>query len=554
MTWTLNELKKTAEKVYTPGEPGVPGDPGSPAIPGYSYSVTVDVGGSGTEISALAPLYEQYYLIPGEGEAGFRGYQYFGGRKAYASGILVDEADPETILYIYQYESNQVTTIINVPAQPAVPATPGTPSTPGQVATDYNFGWNAGAVGPYVGNFEAVRWKFSPSSVGAAVGLTQVSTYQGQTYLEMRLGVLAMSGSFSIIANGQSVTTLAPFNELTKFSIAYYEDENELSVVVNGAELYRVFSDGQVVADSSLYSGYDVILDAEIVEAGEISVNTNIGAWSESAANAEPTITRAFGPGTHNGLLGASSKSNALVDAVKVNGTIMAWAAANSTSYAEAVPAITRAFGPETWLGALGAESKSNAAGTDGGTGFSENYGSADLSFRPMIGAGAVPGVQVAWVGDYAGDSISMAPMDAWSENGDIIPITAIGAAVMVSMSGGGTGLTGETTISSSGPMRPLLALGSENEYAQGVLSMLPAFMYGSDGSRATSSAVLTFRLSLYAVALERDQTGGIMRVKNVFTAEGYGGGQMKAKARLAIEATGEGEGIGQMIGVIGYV
>lgn len=663
VAWTLNELKKTVEQTFIPGSPGVPGNPGQLATPGYTYTTSVTVSG-GQEISATPPLYEQVYEL-GEGSSvSSRGYQFFGGRKALLSGVLINGA---SLLYIYTYESTTVTTRIVVPAQPAIPPTPAIPSTPAQVAIDYRLGWNSGAVGPTVLVGDAISWRFFEGSVGAAVGVTKASVLQGQTYREMSLGLIAMSGTYSVVVRGVSVTLPAAFNEEYSFSIAR-TSENLVAAVVNGAVVYELPILGDLIADSSLYSGHDLILDAQYLvgEAGSLTANATLAASSASSAAAIATVTPSFGPGTARGIAGASTNSGMVIGSVRVNGTVITWCSANTISGAEAAAFITRTFGAGTALGLTSAKTKSDAdvalpagsgggtiengtgnnngnpaeiflsgvftagstvtvtyttdgggtstvvytvlvdstaeqvanelaalldaqaditaesigggaititpsggsttvtideldiyiyidSGSGGGFGISTNGGSADLAFRPIIAAGAAPDVYVSWTGDYAGDSVKLLPMDVESENGDIIPSTAIGAAIMVPMTSTGQCLVGETTVSSMGYMYQMLALGSENEYAEAVLSLLPAYLYASTGETALGSAYLVARFSIYAVGLERDQSGAIMRARNLFGVDGYGGGQIKIKASFTLEAEGSGEGVGRMVGVIGY-
>ena len=579
MTWTLNQLEKTVEQEFIPGQPGVPGDPGSPAVPGYSYTVT-ETSGGGQEITSLEPLYEQYVDLGAEGGLGYRAYRIFSGRKALLSGVLSDgEGDP---LYIYTYETTTVTTTITVPAQPGVPPTPGIPPTPGKLETDFQLGWDAGALGPELYPGKYVTWRFSPGSVGAAVGVTLSSTPQGQTYREMKLAVLGMSGTFTVAVDGVSVTDPLPFTEDQAFQIIrpfpdFYPGDDEATdrvmVVVNGSIVASValdplFSDEEtdgfeldnslqtIRVDSSLYSGYDIILDAQSAELAEADfpINVNLGSASQSGAVAVPTVVVAIGPGTVHGEVGASSKSAAVVSHVLAGGSVLTWGAASSLSAGAAVPVAVPTFGPDTARGIAGATSPSAGRTAPLGSPYlSSASGGADLALQPIIGAGGAPGVAVGWTGDYPGAAAAMATLEVHSDNSDIIPYTAIGTAIMVPATMDGYGLTGETSVDSLGTMSFLLGLGSEGDYAQAELAMLPAFAYASEGEVAAGVAELSFQFTLYAVGLERDQNGGRMLSRNEFRVAAQGGGQASTRARLALEASGSGEGVGQMVGVIGY-
>lgn len=784
MSWTLNQLEKTVEKTYIPGTPGVPGVPGRPATPAYTYTVTETVGG-GEKISNLEPIWEQYIDL-GEGTGiGSRGYRIFDGRRATFSGVIGgQEGIPP--LYVYIYDSTTVTRTITVPAVPAVPPIPGTPVTPGQIEVDFLLGWDAGAVGPILSRYDAVRWRFHPGSVGAAVGVTRSSMTQGQTYREMRLAVLAMSGTYSVVVNGASVTSPRAFSEDQLFYIAQVDGEGggegggsgNVAVVVNGAVVHEVpVNNSDLIIDSSLYSGYDLILDAEYLEDGtsEMLINAYLGASSPSAASASPVVVPTFGPGTHRGQVGASSKSKAIAGSALVNGTVVTWGSASSVSASASAPTggviVTPTFGPGTHRGQVSSSTKSiadverapsvgdvviddptgdnsgdsaeirltgnfpagstitvtyttdgggtstvvytvptdstaeqaanglavvldgrsditvvstgggvitvtpsggsttvtidevvvvtypgngdgiiddptgttvdpaniqltgnfpagstitviyttNGSGTStvvytvltdltaeqaanvlavilnaqldivavstggghitvspegasttvtidevivsvypgsgvgGGTGIMNASGSADLAMEPVIGAGSAPDVYVAWTGYFAGASIPMAPLEVSSENADIIPYTALGALVMVPVTVDSYGLTGENSVSSLGTLHFLIAKGSEGEYSDAELAMLPAYSYGSTGEIELAIAELSFRFVLYAAGLERDQNGAILVARNRFDVAGFGGGQIRAAATLALEASGSGEGVGEMVGVIGY-
>lgn len=146
-----------------------------------------------------------------------------------------------------------------------------------------------------------------------------------------------------------------------------------------------------------------------------------------------------------------------------------------------------------------------------------------------------------------------MAPLVVISNNSDIIPYTAIGTAIMVPATMDGYGPTGETSVDSLGTMSFLLGLGSEGDYAQAELAMLPAYGYAAEGDSIAGFAEMSFQFTLYAAGLERDQNGGMMRYSNGFTVAGQAGGQVRMRALLALQASGSGEGIGEMVGVIGY-
>lgn len=556
MTWLLNALTKPGDTTVIPGTPGTPGNPGSPEVPGYWV-----VGSTEQE-------WKWSDLEPNVIDDDFSAHRYFDGRKFAATSFI----DGDPLIYVYHWTGEAVS--IWVPPVPAVPPTEGVPATEHQIIEDYRLGWDGGATGPAaLTEGDAIKWRFHSGNVGAVVGVTKTTARQDQGYLGMVLAVMSTSGQYSIWENGAQVVNPRAHTSDSMFSITR-STGGQIILVVDGAIMRTVEYAGDVVPDSSIYSAGDEIWDAKAVSSNagvpegeegstpsDIVVNAGFSALSISDAGFAPTagqviagpiVTPTFGPGTARGVIAGSTISDAVAGSVLVNGTLfVGMIAASTISYGEATPYIIPTLGAGTDLGSI-ASSTLSAGAVD----YTERLGTADLSFRPLLGTGSVDGVYRAFVGDYAGDALSLEPLEVESNNGMFTPGFGIADCVMVPMTNSGTGVGGEVVISSLGSMAPMEAGAGDTVYAGGDCTTAPLTVYASDAALAEVGYAILFvssAFSIRAFGREAGLNSATLRSRDAFSVIGSGGAQIKGQATFAIEAEGTGANIGELRAVVGY-
>ncbi|MAC32202.1 MAG: hypothetical protein CME38_01190 [Haliea sp.] len=548
MPWTINELRKTVVRDYVPGKPGIPSHPGQPAIPQREYQVQVEVSEAEYISSAKAPIYDQTAPLGQEHFFGIGPHQFFNGRRAELVGSTMLQG---VITYTYRIPATTYTKTIVEPGQPAIPPDPGVPATPAQVTEDNNLGWNAGATGESVlEEGAAFTWRFTEDSVGAVVGLTLPANAHGEHYHTMALSVMGSNGFYTVLEGHGTVTSPRRFTSADEFALVH--DEGRLfRVIHNGAVVYeKVIPGDDLVADASLYAAGDAIWDMRGLAAA-VEVNEGLGARSKTSALAVAFRALMFGPepAFGRGQLGAGSKSGATVGSVIVDGEVRVWASATTVSDAGGEAIVQRMLGPGTHLGVAGAATQSDAvaAPVDLAT------GGADLSMQPLVGAGSVDGVYSGWTGLYPGDACRMAPMECESENGLIVPSYAIGDCVMPPMAGAGSGVSGEITTSADMTMPPLFGVGADYEYAEASVSISPLIAFGSDGGlagiRGAASLSLTFSLNANDDPVADGAAVLVMRAP--FSVSAHGSGAARGALGFALEATGHTENVGRLSGAL---
>jgi hypothetical protein len=245
-------LKKSVQHSYIRGTPGVVGSPGSPARPAYCVTTSVP------ETSQTG----YYTLIPGE--------------------------PPASDHYVFTPTGTK-TSYVNVttcyPASPAIAPVIGVPSTPAQLLTDFNIGWNSGAVS--VGLIEgdaAFVVNVPTSSVGVVVGLNNNS--EGVGYKDIDYGFYFSNGKAIVYESGVAKTASYTNAGTENFSVqrragavSYYRDATLLYTSA-------VSSYGMLVGDSSLYMGGDSISGASFATTlhGESGANTRFEPMQSMAA------------------------------------------------------------------------------------------------------------------------------------------------------------------------------------------------------------------------------------------------------------------------------
>jgi len=478
MSWELNRLLKTTDITYIPGSPYIPGTAGTAGSPAYSYYETTTVPGgtysggppTGWAIEITLPL-------PGGGTQTIRsgGYRYFNGEQAFLQAVIAG------VTYIYKAPSQTIETLVHVPAVAPIAPTPPVPATPAQKIEEYNLGWNSGALGPAdLAVKQVLTWRMSAGNVGSAVGLSLATAAQDNGYVGIHLHVLSQSGNYQLYRGGSLVAGISGNHvNATKFAFAR-TNTGTIEFYVDSGLVHTEVEARDVIADCSLYSGGDVIWDAQELARAVAPISVNQGSTTLSDAQATPAITRTFGAGTALGVAGATTASGAVCGQVLVNGSVYTGAGSTTVSaaVADGAAGATPTFGAGTARGVIAATTDTAAVAVgdvETGVGISTNVGTADVSMLPLTAAASAPNVFVGWTGNYQGDAVSMLPMTAESTGDLVVPSFGLVDAIMVPMNASATGLTGEISVSSDCQMLPLSVFASsEAEYSQAYCSMAP--------------------------------------------------------------------------------
>lgn len=466
MSWVKNKLEKTTEVTITPGSPAVPSSPGTAGSPAYSYLKPINLG-TQTFVSNSPPSgwdNEIVIPLPGGGTQTIQsgGYRYFGGVKAYLSAILFG------VEYVYRGPAQTIYERVYVDAVEPVPATPGRPAVQSERIEAFNFGWNSGAHGPATLAVNKVfTWKMATSNVGAIVGLTLSVDPQDNGYTGMQIGVMGQSGQYQIYRNGTPITGLSSYSSGDTFAFKR-TNIGTIEIYKSGGLIHTESLPADIIVDSSLYSGGDVIWDAQEQDAILVPLNSEIE--SSTASNSGTSdiagsiaVTQTIGPGTALGVAGATTTSAGINGSVKVNGAVNVSIGETSEQggtgggmtrtvsmgVAEAIGAV-KTFGTGTALGTI-ASSTLSASAAEGdpetGVGVSTNVGAGDMSMYGLTAAGSGPNVYTGWTGNFQGDNLSMEPLDIEASGGLAAPTIGEGFCVMPPMDASVTGLTGETTV-----------------------------------------------------------------------------------------------------------
>ena len=233
----MSQLSKITSVATTPGSPGSPGSAGSPAMPGYFTTVTKQI----TTTAGAYPIY---------------------GYNAIVRAVVIVG---------YELFKNDVTTTYTeqvwVPPSPAIPGAPGAPGTRASTVTDYNIGWNAGAVSEvaYAGDC-TLTLSVAASAVGVVAGFN--GSNQGTGYKEIKHGLYFSRGKAQVYEGGAAKSGAVAFASADSFEIRRVG--TAVTYWHNAALFWTsaVASTGMVFTDTSLYMGGDTILSASFVPVG----------------------------------------------------------------------------------------------------------------------------------------------------------------------------------------------------------------------------------------------------------------------------------------------
>lgn len=226
-------LTKISIVTGDPGTPDIiiPGSPGSPGIPGKpGYCVTLGYievidGGKLVYVPPNGPNPGQWVLT--------------GATK------------------------KRVPNVVCYPPVPPVPPTPPTPDIvikgrPSTLVTNYNFGWNSGAISRIAQPYHCrLTFACAPSVIGAIVGFNNTS--EGQGYKEIQHAIYCNEGKAQIVESGVILGVQVPYIYTDDFQIVRLG--NKVLYQKNGVTFYtsQKRSAGTLIVDASLYSGGDQI-------------------------------------------------------------------------------------------------------------------------------------------------------------------------------------------------------------------------------------------------------------------------------------------------------
>ena len=241
----MTTLKKDSGISVIPGSPGTVGDPG--VAPSPAYCVTV-VKVTGRTPDKFVPINTP--KVPTGAGNGFiiNGDVWYINDRPY-------RRIPGTPITTTSY--------VCYPGTPGTPPLVGTPATPTQTLTDFNLGWNAGAVSRKTAPGDCtLSFKVPGSTIGAVVGLSANNI--GAGYEEIRFGLYCSNGIAAVYELGVRMGGAVNITSSDLLSIT--RTGSTITYARNGATFYTslVSSTGPLFADSSLYSGGDSITDADL--------------------------------------------------------------------------------------------------------------------------------------------------------------------------------------------------------------------------------------------------------------------------------------------------
>lgn len=452
--------------------PGVPAYPGTPGMPAYTQTIT--------EITREA--------------------------------IAVQYTDAEGNIYT-QYIAGPAYETVRYVEHPAVPGIPPIAGTPPVYLRAYSLGWSGGARS--IASFDEgghASFSVDPVSVGTVVGLNTLDA--DADYREIQHGFMTARGMYAVVERGVVMTPYLPFTAASVFTVL--RQGAGVSYFVGTDSVYSSTepSYGTVFLDSSLYSGGDRVIDASI-EAGTGPVGVDMGGYGTATMSGISALGSDFvysGGGAVFEVLDNDATGFSQTGGAAVMGTLAAmggdYAYAGSTTalqpvsadgeasmlspdlvivYNEMAAPITAGLS-QTEVGVLNPFTSLNSPMGDWPKSTLMGY-----TIHLVYGAGAG---QSRTIVDNSFLALKFDPLDPWTTVPDGTTYFEIrdGDTVLYS------GFAGEAP----GAMAPMLALGSDYEYAGGDATMAPM---SSSGAVAIpiSYAMITFGggFGLYAVANE---------------------------------------------------
>lgn len=361
---------------------------------------------------------------------------------------------------------------------------------------DPNIGWNGSAR-----SIESIQYdgtatfQIRVDTVGAVVGLNDVSKKLASGYMDIPYGILFTKGLFSVIENGIVKTGKIPFSAYDYFSIA--RSNEDVFYLLNDVIFYksRIPSINQELSiDASLYIAQDAITFATIggttlidqAVADTISVNASVYAQPKAVAQISAKSTVSFS-GVYSDQEGYHS-SAAITGQSDLNILTQfgGYPAIVAQAYIDPVYPYSQT-GVSAKLGAMTARLTSGYI----------SYTAVNASLPAMTADALMNGITV----------------DINLLNGYFPPL-GIDAHC----------LTGQTTLASTMPLSPMRAFGADRAYAEIAVSFSPMINFAGQNPDLGNHGLLPFVTpTLLASGHSSDINSGTLTFIDS-TIEGYGG------------------------------
>jgi len=501
MAFQINEIVKAIRNIYEPGSPYVPADPGQVYVPAYCETIERTVAGTGTGGTAYSCI-----DIPiTDGSGNITGYTVvcFGG------ATIGGGTDPT-----FQSPTSPTTYTERVcyPAQPYIAPTPAQPAIASQLTIDYNLGWNAGAEGDEVlVDGKAFQFTVYPSSVGAALGVSDVFDAPSTHYAGMELCVMATKGTFAIMETGIVVVGYQPFNGDDVFRISLVD--GRLFVTRNGSYVYDKAADTDTYKpDASFYSGGDGAYDGSIEAAySDQGLANSTSKFPAAAVCHVPDY----------GTAESTTKFSGIAGAVEVDSAVYTRAESTTVFSASATTATeTTAVSKSVFSGTANGH-----VGVDG-----------ELSFQPMEGVGYAPNLLN---GSGYG---SFEPMTGFGESGYVKPTIGVASLSFSPPIMYGHGWTG-TVGSVDAAMEPMEMIASDYPYGSAVMEMQPMEGIGYEIPEFDGYLTATLPKITFDGYMSESPEYGVVKKLPQITFQGQFGSQLKViLPALSVSANMENE------------
>lgn len=361
---------------------------------------------------------------------------------------------------------------------------------------DPNIGWNGSARSIDSIQYDGTAtFQIRVDTVGAVVGLNDVSKKLASGYMDIPYGILFTKGLFSVVENGIVKTGKVSFGAYDYFSIA--RSNEDIFYLVNDVVFYksRIPSiDQELSIDASLYIAQDAIIYATIdsttlidqAVADTILVSTSVYAQPKAVAQISAKSTVSFN-GVYSNQDGYhSSAAIAGQSNLNILTQFGGYPAIVAQAYIDLVYPYT-----ETGISAnLGAMTASLTSGYI-------SYTEVNASLPPMEANATMNGITV----------------DLNLLNGYFPPL-GINAHC----------LTGQTTLASTMPLRSLSAFGADRAYAEIIVSFNPMINFAGQNPDLGNYGLISFITpTLLVSGHSSDLNSGTLTFIDS-TIEGYGG------------------------------
>lgn len=534
-----NTLYKESRGTYIPGSAGVEYDPGQAYAPAGWVTETVKECGL-----RKLPIYEtgvpsiEKVVGSGPGYVDLTGVSTSGNGQQNTTYFGVGG---RIVGWTTRYTCETYTSTYYREERAYIAPTPAKAPVPGQYIVDANLGWNARARSiETVAGPASATFRFKPGAVGIVAGLSE--TFFESGYADIRYAVYASHGNATAYLNGTPVAPLGEFGADTIFSVQ--RKRKDVIWFVDGVEKLRIAPLDDALffnLSAAIYAGGDYVTEPTlslVAEAeGETVLPALVGggmsvkkAWSIGEIRS-PVSVQAHGSGIGlpplqaRGGEGVRAEVAASLPAIKV----VARPANSAFSHIPAIAAVgyDRPYGEGRGvLSGLRVSAMSVARGEGASelpslVGFSSEgaSGRGVTSFPPLRGDGGgeqiyvgptsyaiaiteMPSLRAKQVSGakgrlpllavtgsdrtYGAAALTLPRVSSAAEGGMTTPSFSSSTGLILTLTGGGTGLTG-TIGQVDGAISPLRGLASEGPYGESAVTLPTLSAFGFEEGEVTS-------------------------------------------------------------------